>query len=319
MRRCSIIILVLAALSVLSACSSESVIRESRIAMGTAVTLSFYSRRDAAISDQAFTLLSDIEHMISFHDDSSEVSRINSEAGASPVRVSPELFELIRLAIGISDETEGAFNPLMGSVTSLWNIGSDDARVPSDDEISFAIGLLDTDDVILDESECTVFLSRPGMKLDLGGIGKGYATAVLRDFLIENGVRNAIINLGGNVYAIGKKKGGNPYRIGIADPDGGAYITSVTISDEAVVTSGAYERYSDIDGVRYHHIFTSSGYPSDSDLLSATIVSGDPVIADALSTAVFASGSSSAEALAEKFGVGIIIYDRSHELRTYGL
>lgn len=300
-------------------CSRESIIRDSRIAMGTAVTLTFYNRKDAALSEGAFSIIYDIENMISFHDSESYISRINDSAGIAPVAVPEKLFNLIVKAIEISDGSGGAFNPLMGAVTSLWNIGSDNARVPSEEELSQALLYLDTDDILLNDEECTVYLKKKGMKLDLGGIGKGFCADEIRDYLVSNGVSSAIINLGGNIYAIGRKPDGRKFRIGIANPDGGAYIAEVEASDSAVVTSGAYERFSDIDGRRYHHIFTSSGYPSDSDLLSATIISSDSIYADALSTAVFASGSASAGYLSEKYGVGIITYDKYHEIRSYGL
>ena len=300
-------------------CSRESIIRDSRIAMGTAVTLTFYNRKDAALSECAFSIIYDIENMISFHDSESYISRINDSAGIAPVAVPEKLFNLIVKAIEISDGSGGAFNPLMGAVTSLWNIGSDNARVPSEEELSQALLYLDTDDILLNDEECTVYLKKKGMKLDLGGIGKGFCADEIRDYLVSNGVSSAIINLGGNIYAIGRKPDGRKFRIGIANPDGGAYIAEVEASDSAVVTSGAYERFSDIDGRRYHHIFTSSGYPSDSDLLSATIISSDSIYADALSTAVFASGSASAGYLSEKYGVGIITYDKDHEIRSYGL
>lgn len=300
-------------------CSGKSVIRDSRIAMGTAVTLTFYNKKDAALSDGAFSIIYDIENMISFHDSESYISRINSSAGLSPVAVPEKLFALIDKSIAISEESGGAFNPLMGAVTSLWNIGGDNARVPDKEEISEALLCLNTDDIVLDEEKSTVYLKKKGMKLDLGGIGKGFCADEIRDYLASNGVSSAIINLGGNVYALGRKPDGREFRIGIANPDGGAYISEVDVADKAVVTSGAYERFSDIDGIRYHHIFSSSGYPSDSDLLSATIISSDSVYADALSTAVFVSGSASAAHLSEKYNVGIITYSKDHEVRSYGL
>ncbi len=285
--------------------------------MGTAVTLTFYDRREADIADEAFSLLYEIENKISFHEDSSYISKINENAGIAPVKVPEDVYELIKESIELSEKTDCCFNPLMGAITSLWNIGSEDARVPDKAELDEAIRLLSLDDILLDDAEHSVYLRKKGMKLDLGGIGKGYAALCLKELFIDNGIERALINLGGNVYALGRKKSGSKFRIGIQNPEGGEYLTVVELENESAVTSGAYERYSIIDGVRYHHIFSSDGYPSDSDLLSATIIASDPMLADALSTAVFSAGSAEAEKLSESFNVKIITYSKAKELRAF--
>ncbi len=285
--------------------------------MGTAVTLTFYDRREADIADEAFSLLYEIENKISFHEDSSYISKINENAGIAPVKVPEDVYELIKESIELSEKTDCCFNPLMGSITSLWNIGSEDARVPDKAELDEAIRLLSLDDILLNDAEHSVYLRKKGMKLDLGGIGKGYAALCLKELFIDNGIERALINLGGNVYALGRKKGGSKFRIGIQNPEGGEYLTVVELENESAVTSGAYERYSIIDGVRYHHIFSPDGYPSDSDLLSATIIASDPMLADALSTAVFSAGSAEAEKLSESFNVKIITYSKAKELRAF--
>lgn len=312
-----LLIVLISALFLFSSCGKEEVIKESRIAMGTVVTLTFYSKQDSQVIDDAFSALYQLERDISFHNDSSYISKINENAGKEAVEVPEYVFELIKRSIKLSRETDSLFNPLMGAVTSLWNIGSENARRPTDEEIANAITLLDVDDIILNEEESTVFLKKSGMKLDLGAIGKGYTTEVLKALYKERGIENALINLGGNVYAMGTKPDGSSYKIGIANPDGGAYLTTLYLKDEAVVTSGAYERYSVLDGIKYQHIFSSSGYPSDSDLLSATLVNEDATLADALSTAAFIAGSAGAEELSKRFGVEIITYSKDRELRFY--
>lgn len=311
-------ILLLIAISLLMlSCTHDELIKESRIAMGTAVTLTFYDKSDARIADEAFSILYEIENKISFHESSSYISKINENAGISPVVVPDDIYELIKESIELSRETDCYFNPLMGSITSLWNIGSENARLPSKDEIDNAIELLSLDDIILNDSEHSVYLKKSGMKIDLGAIGKGYATECLKKLFVDRGVKQALINLGGNVYALGEKKDGSKYRIGIQNPDGGAYLTVVELENESAVTSGAYERYSIIDGVKYHHIFSSDGYPSDSDLLSSTIIADNSMLADALSTAVFSAGSSVAKEYSKRFNVKIITYSKAKELRVF--
>lgn len=311
-------LLILLSVSILLlACTHDEVIRESRIAMGTAVTLTFYDKRDAEVADEAFSLLYEIENKISFHESSSYISKINDNAGISPVVVPDDVYMLIKDSMELARRTDYYFNPLMGAVTSMWNIGSEYARVPGKDEIEKATKLLSIDDIALDDDSHTVYLKKVGMKLDLGGIGKGYAAECLKRLFLDRGIKRALINLGGNVYALGEKKDGSSFRIGIQNPEGGEYLTVVDLQNECAVTSGGYERYSIIDGVKYHHIFSSDGYPSESDLLSATIISSDSMVADALSTAVFSAGSSIAEELAKSFGVRIITYSKDKELRAF--
>lgn len=311
-------LLVLIAISILLlSCTHEEVIKESRIAMGTAATLTFYDKSDAKAADDAFSLLYEIENKISFHESSSYISKINDNAGISPIYVPDDVYALIKKSIDLAEKTDYYFNPLMGAITSLWNIGSENARVPDKAEIEDAIALLSIDDIVLDDASHTVYLMKKGMKLDLGGVGKGYASECLKKLFQDRGIDRALINLGGNVYALGEKKDGSRFRIGIQNPEGGQYLTVVELQNECAVTSGAYERYSIIDGVKYHHIFASDGYPSDSDLLSATIISSDSMVADALSTAVFSAGSSVAAEFAKKFNVKIIVYSKDKELIVF--
>ena len=306
----------------LSSCWTESKFTEDRIAMGTSVSITVFSRMDAKLLDGAFLLLSDIEREISAKDGNSYISKINNSAGIDSVAVPEDVYILIERSLELAKETDGLFNPAIGALVDLWGITTENPHVPDEAELSSVLPLLSLEDVILDDGQKTVFLAKRGMKLDLGGIGKGYAADKLRDYLSSNGVKRALINLGGNVYALGWKDESSEekWRVGIVDPiDQSTMLTSVDVENKAVVTSGGYERYFEKDGVRYHHILDSkTGFPSDSDVLSATIVSSDSTLADALSTAVFSGGTEKAKEFADRFKVYVIVYTKAGEILRFG-
>jgi thiamine biosynthesis lipoprotein len=247
---------------------------------------------DAAL-EETFSRLADIEKRISRTQAGSEISSVNGQAGTAPVAVSEETYELVKTALQYARLTDGAFNPAIGPLVSLWGINTETAKVPSDEEISRVLPLLDWREVVLDDVERSIFLPRQGMSLDLGGIGKGYAADVAKATLRQFGASSALVNLGGNILVIGTKPDGEAWRIGLQDPDSsrGEFFLSVSLTDGTVVTSGPYERYFVQDGVRYHHILdASTGYPAVTHIASVTIVGADSTGADALSTAAFVLG-----------------------------
>lgn len=317
----NIIILILSLLILVSCTKKKEDVRisDSRIAMGTTVSIAVYDEKDKEYLTPAFDLVYDIEKLISNKLSSTYVSLINQNAGIAPVEVPEELFSLIEYAMNMNEKTDGLFNPAIGALSSLWGIATDNAKVPDEESLEKALLLINPGDVVLDKENSTVYLKKAGMMLDLGGIGKGYASNKVRDFLVSKGVERAIINLGGNVHTIGTKSNGQKWKVGIMNPEShGSYIALVDTADQCVITSGGYERFFEEDGVIYHHILDSStGYPFVSDLLSATIITDDGILGDALSTSAFAGGKEYAEKLAKKFGVKIIVYTTEKELITF--
>lgn len=314
MRRCLPLLLLL--LAILTSCDSRGVFSDNRFLMGTQCSLTLYKESDTELFDGFFDLLEQIDHTISRTYEHSEIHAINQAAGVEKVAVSEETFNLIKRSLEIAELTDGAFNPLIGGITALWGIGTDDAMVPAREEISFLLPYCSLDHIVLDESEYSVFLTSPYTQLDLGGIGKGYASNVLSSFLEESGVESAIINLGGNIYCVGEKEKGDPFVIGLQNPQAahGGYYDTVQVRSSAVVTSGGYERYTEEEGVVYHHIFDpQTGYPSTSDLASVTIISEDGTLADALSTAVFVLGSKEGSELLEALGTSAVLLTRDGE------
>ena len=267
---------------------------ENEILLSTICTITTYDKKAHEASLEAFDLISHYESVFSRYDEQGELYKVNREAFLHPVKVSDELFGILKQARTYTIATSGAFNYAIGPLVSLWGIGTENARIPSQQEISQVVGLIDWNDVVLDEEEKTVSFLSEGMEIDLGGIAKGWISRKVADFLSEKGVEKAIINLGGNVYVLGKKGINEDWTIGLQDPSSerGGYFATVHVSDAAVVTSGAYERFiEDEDGKRYSHILSSeTGYPVETDIASVSIISEDAAKADAYATACFALG-----------------------------
>lgn len=222
--------------------------------------------------------------------ESSEVSQINA-AGGAPVEVSQDTVTLIKKGIYYGDLSDGAFDITIGAVSSLWDFKAEDPSPPSPEAIAEAVKHVNYRKIQIDGN--TVRLLDGAAKLDLGAIAKGYIADRLKEYLKEEGVRHALINLGGNVLAVGDKLGGSPFNIGIQKPfdTDGEPITSVSLDNQSVVTSGTYQRYFEKGEILYHHILSSStGNPCNNGLNSVTIITNSSLTADALSTTCFLLG-----------------------------
>lgn len=231
----------------------------------------------------------------------SDVYRINQAAGEQPVKVNEDVYEMIEMAKTYYELTEGAFDITIGPVMDLWGFGSEEKYIPSDAELQGKMLSVNSDKVILNESEKTVFLQEDGMKIDLGAIAKGYATEKAAAVLLKTGIEHAIINAGGNIDVIGKKYDGQAWRIGIQDPRNSKNLVGIlSLTDEAAVTSGDYQRYFEEDGIRYHHIISpKTGKPSR-DTMSITVITKNSAKADVLSTALFVMGPEKGMELVEQ-------------------
>ncbi|MDR2747841.1 MAG: FAD:protein FMN transferase [Treponema sp.] len=235
---------------------------------------------------------------------------INKNAGIRAVKAPEELLDVLERALYYAELSGGAFDPTVGPLVRLWGVGGESPRVPGAGEIQEALSLVDWRDLLIDRDAGTAFLRRRGQSLDLGAIAKGYAAdraaAILREkspgvFRLP-GKRRAVINLGGNVFALGERRGWKNWRIGIQDPleERDIYLGVLELKDKSVVTSGVYERFFEEGGRRYHHILsTADGYPVRNGLLSVTIIADGSIDADALSTAAFALGAERGLALVE--------------------
>ena len=308
--------LIILSLLLLASCS-EKTMTDSRFVLGTVCTITINGSDDEALMSSAFDLLYEIDRSISRFDENSWVYKINKRAGKEAVAVPEDIFALIKASLEMAERTDGVFNPAIGPLSSLWGFGTESARVPERSEIEAVLPLVDYRLVTLSEEDSSVFLEKEGMALDLGAVGTGWACDKLRAFLEEEGVESALLNLGGNIAVIGSYKDGEPWKIGIQRPfeDRGAYFTIVSAVDESVVVSGGYQRYIEQDGVFYHHILSSrTGYPAETDLVSAAVITGSSTLADMLSTTLFASGSGKAEEIARRFKVRAILLTEDLEV-----
>lgn len=235
----------------------------------------------------------DIHNKMSSQLASSEVSKINQNAGIQPIKVSDDTYTVIKKAISYSQKTGGKFDISVGAISSIWNIGNESARVPSSEEIKSLLPLVNYKDISLNDKEKSVYLKKKGMKIDLGGIAKGYCADKLADYLKENGIKNAIINLGGNIYVFGQNAKKTDFNVGVQDPakTNTEPLGTIQLTDMSIVTSGVYERFIEKDGKVYHHMINpTTGYPFENNLSSVTIISKKSIDGDALSTSTFGLG-----------------------------
>lgn len=272
----------------LSSCSSESFKSHSFFAMDTFISADIQCLDDSVFEQLENSVYAD-EQKFSKTFASSEIYKFNhSENG---VELSEETAALIEKSVEISTNTQGAFLPFMGALTDLWDIKSENPRIPSDDEILNALNNCKISDISVGKNG--IKKSNPDLKVDLGAIAKGYSAEKCIEILKNNGIENAVLSFGGNVACIGNAKDKNDgWNVGIKNPFAtNEIIGSIKISDCFLSVSGAYERFFEIDGVRYHHIFDlKTGYPAESDIESVAVISNDGTIADALSTALFVMG-----------------------------
>jgi thiamine biosynthesis lipoprotein len=326
-----------------ASCTPASRGPESQYALGTFCTINLFDKGNSGLYSLAFNRIRYLEGILSANLEGTDLDMVNKRAGLNPVKVRPELMDVLEIALEYAEKSNGAFDPTVGPLVTLWGIGTDRERVPEREEIQNALKLINYREVEINRNEETVFLKRAGMALDLGAIAKGYAADEAAKLLADKGVDSGIIDLGGNIFAIGERKessGKRTYwRVGIQDPraDRGNYIGILNVKNKSVVTSGMYERFFEQNGKRYHHIFSiglqsaglqsaglqsaTSGFPVENNLLSVTIVACNSIDADALSTAAFVLGWEEGRKLIAgvKGAGGIFVFDDLTVLVTENL
>lgn len=235
-----------------------------------------------------------IQGVMSSTIDTSEIYRVNRNSGVSPVRVSFETYSIIERSINYSKKYDGIFDITIGCITELWGFNSDNPviKVPPKTVIDSLLNLVGYEKIILNPADTSVYLPLKGMKIDLGGIAKGYAIDRASEVMKKHGMKNFFVNGGGDIYVSGLKAEDQKWIVGIMHPrKNNEIIASLELTDFAIGTSGDYERYAIIDGVRYHHIFnTKTGYPS---MLSQSASALVPTTEEAvvLSKILFISGA----------------------------
>ena len=271
-----------------SSSSDEKPATRELFAMDTYMTLTAYGERSEEAVSAAADRIGELDALLSTGSEKSAVSGINRSGSGE---TAGEIEDLLETSSMLFEETGGAFDISIYPLMKLWGFTSGEFRVPADTEIRDTLEYVDAGAITWDKTSDTVTL-KDGMAIDFGGIAKGYTSADVVRVMKEYGVRHALINLGGNVQVLGTKPDGSLWRVGVQDPtDSSGYIGILETADQAVITSGGYERYFEEGGKTYHHIIDpKTGYPADSGLLSVTIVCDDGALADGLSTAVFVLG-----------------------------
>ncbi len=233
-----------------------------------------------------------IEKLLTTYAENSETNLINANAGIAPVKVSEEIILLIERALRISNVTQGAFDISYGSVDkSLWNFDTTMTSLPSREIAKQSVRLINYKNIIIDKDASTVFLKQQGMRIGFGGIGKGYAAEQAKNVMRAAGVESGVVNASGDLTTWGLMPDGNKWTIGIVNPEMASSVFSyMNVSGLSVATSGNYEKYIMIDGVKYSHtINPKTGLPV-TGIKSVTIVSTNAEIADAMATPVMIMG-----------------------------
>lgn len=271
----------------------------------------------AAAFDDVLREFERLEALMSVWRDGSDVQQLNAAAGRNPIRVSAEVRDVLREARLVSEWTEGKFDVTFGVLSGLWKFDHDqDDRIPDAGEVQRRLPLIDFRAMEVDERAGSAFLKRAGMRVHLGGIGKGYAIDHAVAVLIRRGIRNFIIQSGGDMYAAGRR-GNRPWRLGIRDlrGPGDRSFAALDVTDATFSTSGDYERFFVHEGRRYHHILDPDRGEPARGCRSVTIVTDRAVIADGLSTGVFVMGPAAGMALIERLpGVEAVIVTEANEV-----
>ncbi len=317
----SIIFPLLLIAAALPAALAAETVKNSRSKMGSRFDITVVATDPAAAERAiaaAWAEIDRIEALISSWREDSETSAVNRAAGQQPVAVSDELFGLVRRALKISELSDGAFDITFASLGRLWDFRAEQPVLPDPAELERRLADVDWRQVELDPAAKTIRLGRAGSRIGFGAIGKGYAANRAVFILREQGIRHGVVSAGGDLVAFGKRENGRPWSIGISDPrQPDKVFASLDLSDTAVVTSGDYESFIEIDGKRYAHILDPrTGWPVE-HLRSVTVVCPDAELADALATTVFVLGPDKGLALIDRLrGIEGMLVTPSGEILT---
>lgn len=293
--------------------TEDVLVKRSQMLMGTLVFVTAVAPGEQTAQQAAAAALAEIrrlEELLSTWIPTSELSRVNASAGNSPVRVSPETYELLAKSLRVAGLTEGGFNVAIGPAVDLWGF-PDEPRIPSESDMEAVRPLVDLSQVQLDEQAHSVFLARPGMRIDVGGIGKGFAADWAVEAMRGAGATAGVVALSGDIKTFGRMPDGERFLFGIQHPrKKEALLGRLELEDEAVSTAGDYQRFFSQDGVRYHHILDPRTLKPARGCQSVTVVAAEGVMADGLDTGIFVMGPEAGMALVERSpGVEAMIVD----------
>jgi thiamine biosynthesis lipoprotein len=286
--------------------------------MGTLVKITAVARSESiahAAATAGFAEIHRLEELLSTWIQTSELSRVNASAGLKPVSVSPETMTLVRGAIQVAKMTDGGFNIAIGPAVDTWNV-TEGRRVPTESELESLHPLVDLQAVHADVRKQTIFLGKAGMRIDVGGIGKGYAADQAVMAMKKAGAVAGVVALSGDIKTFGQLPGERKFPVGIQHPrKEGEILIFIDLEDEAISTAGDYERFFERDGVRYHHILDPKTLQPARSCQSVTIVAREGIWADGLDTGIFVMGPERGMELVEQLPeVEAIIVDAEGQL-----
>jgi FAD:protein FMN transferase len=305
-------LLMLLALALFTGCTRARTVQKSETIMGTEVTITVIARSleegEAAV-DAGMSELRRLDAMMSLYKDASEITRVNLDAGKNPVHVSPEMIEVVEHAAEISRLSDGVFDVTIGPLVVLWQMRLKEGKIPSDDEIARVRPLVNYRNIVVDKKASTIFLKKTGMIMDFGGM-KGYTADRVADLFRKRGIENAVIAVAGDIWVLGHREDGSPWRIGVQHPrEHDKTLTVLELSDKYVSTSGDYERFVIREKKRYHHIIDPrTGKPS-TGVISATLIGNKGAFIDPLTKIPFILGPEEGMKTVRKFGAEAIIVD----------
>ncbi len=318
------IALIAAALLGLAGCARQVAVQRTEPVMGTDVTITVVApttKEGEEAIDAAMEEIKRIDRMMSLYRDDSEITRVNRAAGEHAVQVSPEMIDVVEEARKASELSGGAFDITIGPLVVLWQMKLRESSVPSDKEIKAVLRRVNYRDLLIDRKGPSLFLTKKGMIMDLGGVAKGYAADRAAEVLKKRGVLNALIAVAGDIRAMGKREDGKPWRIGVQHPrEAGKLLTTLELSDRSISTSGDYERFTIVYSKRYHHIVDPrTGRPSEG-VESVTLVGGRGAAIDPLTTALFILGPEQGMKIVKAQGYeAIFVDDTGKTVTTPGL
>jgi thiamine biosynthesis lipoprotein len=305
-------ITVFALILLVSGCSKPKTIQKTESIMGTDVTITVvtrsYEEGETAI-EAGMAELRRLDAMMSLYKDDSEITRVNLAAGKNPVKVSPEMIEVVEHAAEISKLSGGAFDVTIGPLVVLWQVRLKEGKTPTDAEIARVRPLVNYQNIVIDKKASTIFLKKPGMIMDFGGM-KGYTADRVADLFKKRGISNAIIAVAGDIWVLGHREDGKPWRIGVQHPrEHDKTLAVLDLSDKYISTSGDYERFVIKENKRYHHIIDPrTGQPSKGTI-SATLIGDKGAIIDPLTKVPFILGPDVGMKIVKKLGAEAIIVD----------
>lgn len=280
-----------------SGCKKPVAIKETRLLMGTAVSVEIITgapETQPEIVEKLWAEAERLEKIFSLYITESEISRINREAGRHPVSVSREMMEVLQRAEEIGRITGGAFDISIGPLMRIWGFFPErEGRIPTSLEIEKIMAQVGWRLIELDRSAETILLLKPGMEIDLGALAKGYVVDKLVKILRQEGIRRALVNAGGDIFCLGDSPGGQDWKIGMEHPrDEGDILKVFKVKNRAIATSGDYRNYFIRSNLRYSHIIDPhTGFPSNSKVVEVSVMAPDCMTADALATAMFVMGA----------------------------